>query len=225
MEAAQPAYKKNHCIVSKNTFQIAYRDALHCAQKALRSLDITACCANGGAVLTNNATSADTINLRFLNRPMRITLPDLCFSADQDVETASIWEQIIILHYLANSRQAGLHDTLINFRRLRDGALYAEPFERRCIQPLLATFGTKPGRLIKAAAPLDGKPADFADYAVRIPALPRLDFICCLWKSDAEFGPDATILFDSGAENFLCAEDIAVLCQQIVLKLIKNNVS
>jgi len=208
--------------VSENTFQIAYRDALHQAQETLRSLDINSCCVNSGAVLSKNSSSTDTIELRFLNKPLRITLPDLCFSTDQEVESASIWEQIIILHYLTNSRQAVLQDSLINFRRLRDGALYAEPFERRCIQPLLATFGTEPGKLIKAAASLGGVRADFADYAVRIPALPRLDFICCLWKSDAEFGPDATILFDSGTENFLCAEDIAVLCQQIVLKLIKQ---
>ena len=209
----------------ENTFQAAYRDALHRAHETLRSRDIAACCAGGGAVLTQRAGKPDTIELSFLNRPVRITLPEFIFSAEAEEETVSIWEQILVLHYLANSEKAALNDTLINYRRLRDGALYAEPFERRCIQPLLATFGPEPAGLIAAAAALGGVPADFADCAVRIPALPRLDIICCLWKPDAEFGPEATILFDAGAEQFLCAEDIAVLCQQIVLKLIKTRVS
>ena len=204
MEAAQPTYQKNHRLVKKNTFQAAYHEALQRAQKNLTCKDFAACCSSGGAFLTkDSASGAGRIELRFLNRPVRITLPDLCFSADPGNETTPIWAQIIILHYLANSMQAGVQDTLINFRRLRDGALYAEPFERRCIKPLLATFAEAPDNLVTAAAPLGGVPADFADYAVRIPALPRLDFICCLWKPDAEFGPDGTILFDAGAEDLV----------------------
>ena len=209
----------------ENTFQAAYRDALHRAHETLRSRNIAACCAGAGAVLTRHYDKADTIELYCLNRPVRIMLPELILNTETDNETISIWEQILILHYLANSEQATLTNTLINYRSLRDGALYAKAFERRCIQPLLAAFGLTPDSLIAAAASLDGVPADFADYAVRIPAFPRLDIICCLWKPDTEFGPEATILFDAGAEQFLCAEDIAVLCQQIVLKLIKTRVS
>ncbi len=225
METAQPAYQENHCIVVENTFQTAYRDALHRAHETLRSMDIAACCAGAGASLTRHSGNMGAIELCCLNRPVRITLPEFIFSTEAEDTTVSIWEQILVLHYLANSEKATLSDTRINYRRLRDGALYAEAFERRCIKPMLATFGPAPEALIPAAAALGGVPADFADCAVRIPALPRLDIICCLWKPDAEFGPEATILFDAGAEQFLCAEDIAVLCQQIVLKLIKTRVS
>ena len=225
METTQPANKKNHSIVRENTFEAAYRDALHRACKSLRNRDIASCCASGGAVLTRQDENAATIELIFLNRPVRITLPTLSFNTGANEETVSIWEQVLVLHYLANSQQATLSDTLINYRRLRDGALYAEAFERRCTQPLLAAFGLAPDGLIAAAEALGGVAADFGDYAVRIPAFPRLDIICCLWKPDAEFGPEATILFDARIENFLCAEDIAVLCQQIIFKLIKNRVS
>ena len=205
----------------ENTFQAAYRDALHRAHETLRSRDIAACCAGAGAVLTLHPGNIGAIELCFLNRPVRISLPEFMFSAEAEDEPVSIWEQILVLHYLANSEQAALRDTLINYRRLRDGALYAEAFERRCIQPLLAAFGSAPEALIPAAAVLGGVAAEFADCAVRIPAFPHLDIICCLWKGDAEFGPEAAILFDAGAEDFLCAEDMAVLCQQIVIKLIK----
>ncbi len=208
----------------KNTFQEAYRDALQRACDTLRNRDISACCERGGACLTRREKSTDTIELCFLNRPLSITFPNLCFSTEDEEDAVSIWEQILVLHYLANSEQAAVQDTLINYRRLRDGALYTEAFERRCNQPLLAAFGNEPESLMATAASLGGIPADFADIAVCIPAFPRLDIICCLWKSDPEFGPEATILFDSGIEQFLCAEDIAVLCQQIVLKLIKNRI-
>lgn len=209
----------------ENTFQAAYRNALHRAHETLHSKDIAACCSGAGAVLSRHSGDMSEIELCCLNRPVRITLPEFNFSAAAEDETVSIWEQILVLHYLANSDQAALSGTHINYRRLRDGALYAETFKRRCIQPLLAAFGPEPEALIPAAAALGGVPADFADCAVRIPAFPRLDIICCLWKPDAEFGPEATILFDAGAEHFLCAEDIAVLCQQIILTLIKTRVS
>jgi len=211
--------------VHENTFLAAYRDALHRACESLRSRDIASCCASAGAVLTRKDENAGTIELIFLNKPVRITLPSLRFETGANDETVSLWEQVLVLHYLANSEQATLNDTLINYRRLRDGALYAEAFERRCTQPLLAAFALAPDDLIAEAQALGGVAADFGDSAVRIPAFPRLDIICCLWKPDAEFEPEATILFDSGIEQFLCAEDIAVLCQQIVLKLIKTRVS
>lgn len=209
----------------ENPFQAAYSEALQRARQTLLGRDIAACCAAGGALLKKRAGRSDTIELCFLNKPVHITLPQGCFSTDGDNRDVSIWEQILILHYLANSERAQLQHTLINYRRLRDGTVYAPAFERRCLQPLLAAFGSSPGRLAAAAAPLGGVPADYGDCAVRIPALPRLDIICCLWKGDAEFGPEAAILFDAGAEDFLCAEDMAVLCQQIVIKLIKNRTS
>jgi hypothetical protein len=225
VEAAQPAYQENNSIVRENTFQTAYRDALHRARETLRTRDIAACCAKAGALLHRQIDTAGIIKLCFLNSTLHITLPDLLFGTETEKEEISLWEQILVLHYLANSEKAGLQNTLINYRRLRDGALYAEPFERRCIEPLLATFGSVPEELIAASSALGGTQADLADVSVRIPAFPRLDIICCLWKPDDEFGPEATILFDAGAEQFLCAEDIAVLCQQIVLKLIKTRVS
>jgi len=209
--------------VRENTFQAAYSEALQRARQALLIRDIAACCAAGGALLKKRPGSSETIDLCFLNKPVHITLPQAAFSAGGDNRDVSIWEQILILHYLANSERAVLKHALINYRRLRDGAVYAPAFERRCIEPLLSAFGSEPEALIPAATALGGVPADYGDCAVRIPALPRLDIICCLWKGDAEFGPEAAILFDAGAEDFLCAEDMAVLCQQIVLQLIKNR--
>lgn len=225
MEAAQPAYQENYCLVRENTFQAAYRDALQRAAEQLRSRDISVCCAGAGAALTHRSDGGDTIELPFLNRPVRITLPDLCFSTNREDETVSIWEQILVLHYLSNSQHAALDNTLINYRRLRDGSVYYDAFERRCTRPLLSAFGSEPDKLYGAAAALGGEPADHADCSVRIPAFPRIDIFCCLWRADAEFDSEATILFDSGTEQFLCAEDIAVLCQQIVIQLIKNRVS
>jgi len=225
VETAQPAYQENHRIVRENTFQAAYTDALQRARHKLLGRDIAACCAGGGALLKKSPGSSDTIELCFLNKTVSIALPQAFFNPGNDNQDVLIWEQILILHYLANSEQARLQHTLINYRRLRDGAVYAPAFERRCIQPLLATFGALSDRLATAAAPLGAVPADYGDCAVRIPVFPQLEIICCLWKGDAEFGPEAAILFDAGAEDFLCAEDMAVLCQQIVIKLIKNRTS
>lgn len=222
METAQPAHQENHRIGAHTTFRAAYEEALRRGRNDLLAADIAACCTKGGAILTRNREGAAAIELCFLNRTVRIALPQLCFSTGPAGEDIPIWEKILILHYLANSPRSALQETLINYRRLRDGALYSEAFERRCIQPLLKAFGSRPDTLFAAAARLGGVPADFGDCAVRIPVFPRIDIICCLWKGDDEFAPEATMLFDAGIEGFLCAEDIAVLCQQIILKIIRR---
>lgn len=224
METAQPAYQENHRLEGPTGFQAAHAEALRRAGEALLAADTGVCCAGAGAVFETCA-GGGSIQLRSLNRTIRITVPALDFKAGTDGKKIPTWEKIIILHYLVNSERAGLKGTHINYRSLRDGALYAGPFEQRCIRPLLAAFGDRPGALHTAAAGLGGVAAVFGDCAVSIPALPHIDIICCLWKGDAEFAPEAGILFDAGAEDFLCAEDIAVLCQQIVLALIKNRLT
>jgi len=42
-----------------------------------------------------------------------------------------------------------------------------------------------------------------------------------IWKGDAEFPPNAGILFDSTVHEYLPAEDIIVLSQTIAWKLVK----
>jgi hypothetical protein len=42
-----------------------------------------------------------------------------------------------------------------------------------------------------------------------------------LWKGDTEFPPDGNVLFDSSITGYLPAEDIVILAETVVWKIIK----
>ena len=59
------------------------------------------------------------------------------------------------------------------------------------------------------------------DLSIQFNALPRISLLLLFNDGDEEFPATGNILFDSSIEKRLSAEDIAVMCQQIVFKIIK----
>lgn len=59
------------------------------------------------------------------------------------------------------------------------------------------------------------------DASVLIWAFPRVPIGLVLWKGDEEFPPAGNILFDSSIPAYLPVEDIVVLTETVVWKLIK----
>ena len=91
----------------------------------------------------------------------------------------------------------------------------------RSQKPLLNFFGNRLELLEGAAQALGGRMVHYGDKAVIIPALPRVPIVLVFWSGDEEFQPEASILFDSTIPTYLSTEDIAVLSQQTVFRLIK----
>jgi len=52
-------------------------------------------------------------------------------------------------------------------------------------------------------------------------ALPRVPLTVTLWLGDEELPPEGNIIFDSSITGYLPTEDITVLCEILVLKLVK----
>mgnify|MGYP000710626281 CR=1 FL=1 len=119
--------------------------------------------------------------------------------------------QIILLHYLTHCSPRAVEGRKIAFRELPGGSIYVGPFTKRSINPLVAIFGSKPGKLAEAAGKLGGWTEKMGDLAVTVPVLPKIPITFVLWEGDDEFPPSGNVLFDASAPSHLDTEDYALL--------------
>ncbi len=167
--------------------------------------------------------SRRAITLDYLNRPYLVTLPDAEISMmDNKEEEVPLRDKILILHYLTVARGTPLSGKLIAYKELPEGTNYFPTFYHRSIKPLADCFGGEPHRLLAMAEALAGQKADYGDAAVTVNAFPRVPVTLVLWRGDAEFAAEGNILFDSTIPDYLPVEDIIVISETIVRKLIKR---
>ena len=55
-----------------------------------------------------------------------------------------------------------------------------------------------------------------------INAFDQVPITLVLWKGDEEVAPNGNILFDANISDYLSTEDVTVLSETIVWKLVKN---
>ena len=196
-----------------------YRMALEITEREIRKRNPLQLCRLSGALFTGQEGDSAVITLRFLNRTITITWPDLSFSQDQKGEV-SIKEKIIILHYLSGVKREQTGEEWISYKDIPSARFYLDAFNRRVKQPLMGAFGEQPDRLVSCAKDLYGATASsFGDVSVVIQALPKVPVTLALWKGDDEFPPDGAILFDRSIQDILSAEDISELSSMIVYPL------
>jgi len=163
------------------------------------------------------------ITLDYLNRPYLVTLPDAEISImNKEDEEVPLRDKILILHYLTVARGTPLTGKLIAYQELPEGTNYFPTFYQRSIKPLADCFGGEPQRLLAVAEALGGRKADYGDAAVTVNAFPRVPLTLVLWRGDDEFAAEGNILFDHTIPDYLPVEDIIVLSETIVRKLIKR---
>lgn len=204
--------------IEKNNFEKAYDEAFTLASKMLLKKDIVECCADSGAMITLQSYNTLRIKIDFLNRIININLPSVLFTAE-DSAAISIWEKILILHYLCNANGSPQKNSLINFKQIKEGLLYYPSFERRCIKPFMRLFTKDQALAYRNALRIGGEKVDFGDFALKFNPFPRVSLIYMVWNGDNEIPADGNILFDSSIKEYLSAEDIVVLCQYIIFQL------
>ena len=197
-----------------------YRMALEMTEREIRERNPLHLCRLGGALFTRQGGDAAVIELRFLNRMITITWPDLSFSQDQKGELP-IKEKIIILHYLNGVKREQTGEEWISYKDIPSARFYLDAFNRRVKQPLMDAFGEQPDRLVSFAKDLYGATdSSFGDISVVIQALPKVPVGLALWRGDEEFPPDGAILFNRSIQDILSAEDISELSSMIVYPLV-----
>ena len=197
-------------------YELAYR--LACEQLA-KIDNIEQQCGKSGAQYID---SQRAIVIVYLNQSYLITLPDVKISLMDREEKVPIRDKILILHYFNSAKGTFLSNKVITYKELPEGANYFPTFYQRAIKPLVTHFGNEPHRLLDMAGILGGCGADYGDTAVTINAFSRVPITLVLWKGDEEFAPEGNVMFDSTISDYLPTEDIIVLCQTMVWKLVKG---
>jgi hypothetical protein len=130
---------------------------------------------------------------------------------------AKDFSAIIILHYLASCRRGlpAVTGEWLDFRELSGVEGYEGAFRKRVIEPLIKKHGQDPSGLVKAGERLAAKKAQVGDISIVFEPLAGVPALVTLWRGDAEFGPEANVLFDRSIKGIFCTEDIVVLAGMI----------
>jgi hypothetical protein len=192
------------------------------SRKELAGMDIHSIARFSGADISDDHATA--LLIRFLNRDVLVSSPDMELSYPGSGKEVPIQDQVLLLHYLKGTLNAGEGDNTgewVSFQDLPDGRFYMDAFLKRAKVPLVSAFGANPKRLTELASEVYGaSPAEFGDFSVKIKALPRVPIVLVLWAGDDEFPPEGNILFDRGISGILSAEDIAWLAGAVVYPLV-----
>jgi len=205
----------------QKNYEVAYGLAYSLAlEKLISSNSIEELCRRTDSLLiTENADKF--IKISYLNHLYHIDLRKQTVRKAGDDTQVELRDKILILHYLLTASGQLLSGDLISFKDLGEGQAYYPTFAQRAIQPLINYFGKHPDKIQKCAEQIGGVKSAFGDFAVTISAFARVPVTIVLWQGDDEFPPTANMLFDRIVLDYLPLEDLIVLSQTIVWKLVK----
>ncbi len=157
--------------------------------------------------------------LPYFGRPYWISWPAVAVNYLAGEGEVPIQEQILMLHYLENTKGDPLTGQTIDFRQVPSGQFYHAAFVGRAKTPLLKMFGHDLELYRQVAQQLGGELVPLGDLAATYLALPLVPITHVIWKGDAEFDPECNILFDQSIVSHLPTEDIAAISGMSVYRL------
>ena len=196
-------------------FDLSYRVA---CERLAKIGDIEEQCRRSGA----RYLGPHEIVIDYLNQPYHIMIPEGKIVLEDSGTETPLRDKILILHYFTGAKGTPPTGKSIAYKQLQGGVSYFPAFSQRVIGPLVKNFGRGPDLLRKAAAKLGGCEADYGDLSVTINAFDQVPITLVLWKGDEEVAPNGNILFDANISDYLPTEDVAVLSETIVWKLVKS---
>jgi hypothetical protein len=117
-----------------------YKKALEIGKGEISKKNPLHLCRVSGGQFIEKANEPNSIQIKFLNRMVTISWPDLIFSQDSDKEI-TIKEKILILHYLNNAKKEDLTGELIAYQEIPSARFYLSAFNARSRDPFIAAFG------------------------------------------------------------------------------------
>ncbi len=159
------------------------------------------------------------LELPFIDRFVRIGVPEGSFSDEKTGGDIPIQEKVLILHYLNKATGGKVMQDWVTYREIPDGSFYFAAFAGRAINPFKATFGDKPDVFDQVAPLLGGTPVEEGDTGFLFVPFPHVPMKLILWRGDDEFPAEANILFDRTVSEYLSAEDIAWTAGMVVYRL------
>jgi hypothetical protein len=196
-------------------FDLSYKFA---CEKLATISDIGEQCRKSGA----RYMGRHEIVIDYLNQPYHIELPECKILLENSDKEIPLRDKILILHYFTGAKGTPATGRSIAYKQLQGGVSYFTAFSQRAIGPLVKNFGKIPELLRRAAANLGGREANYGDVSVTINAFDRVPVTFVLWKGDEEVASNGNILFDANICDYLSTEDVTVLCETIIWKLVKD---
>lgn len=195
-----------------------YQQAREMAAEKLSQLDFGHLCERSGYL----ASEPGVLDVPFLNRYYRVHYPDFKFdTGPEDGAEIPLQEQVLILHYLAAPAVPQPAGRWVAYREVPGAGFYFSAFAKRAIDPLKQVFGHNAAAMDRAATMLRGRRLpETGDAGYEFRPLPKVPLQLILWQGDAEFAPEANILFDHTIGEILLPEDIAWLAGMLVYRLI-----
>lgn len=198
---------------SEEGFELAYE--LAC--KKLVSMDPEEICRRSGA----RSFDRDRIVINYLNSLYLVTLSSGEISLRDGKEEISLKDKILILHYLTQAKGTLFTNKLITYGQIQGGKFYCPVFLKRNLDPILNCFGDQPELLSDVAKKLGGNRAGYGDVSVSIDVFPMVRIFIILWRGDNEVPHGGNILFDGNISDYLTSEDVCVLIETLVWKLVR----
>ena len=197
---------------SEEGFELAYE--LAC--KKLTGMNPEELCRKSGA----RSIDQGRITIQYLNRPYLVDLPNAEISLKDEEEKIPIKDRILILHYLAKATGAPFTNKLITYGQIEGGKFYCPVFVRRNLEPILSCFGDQPESLVNVAQTLGGQRSNYGDVSVSIDPFPMVRIFIIIWRGDDEVPHGGNILFDGNIKDYLASEDVCVLTETLIWKLV-----
>ena len=144
---------------------------------------------------------------------------DLINNSSAIEETTLKIIQPLLSHY-SNAQPVEILKELVKFVDLPGGYAYEKAFLQRVVLPISEIFGDSPEKIIDRSKIMGGFSLPYGDCSVQIPAFPRIPLTVVIWKS-GEFPASANLFYDKSACNYLPTEDLAVLAELMVTRLIR----
>lgn len=195
-----------------------YSDALRIARERLSSLDIEDICLRAAA----ENLGAGKLRLRFLNRNYIINLEKSLVVPENKDEIMYPELDILLLHYLIDSKDAPLSGELVSYHQLKDGPVFYGAFKNIAEKPVIEKFSRDPESFKKACHSLGGKALQYRDVSFELLPFPRIPLTYILGVADEELPATCSVLFDGSAIFQLHIEDIAVLGEVVSHEIIRK---
>jgi hypothetical protein len=176
------------------------------------------------AAASKSGTDYDGKRFRipFFNRAFFVYYPEIKVVDAKDSSPAQQWLEIIILHYLLQSRGVAIADEWIPYRQLPGAMLFERRFFQMAVNPLLRAFDNNVEGLKKAGLALGGTPITrTGDAAFKFTALPKLPMACIFYQGEEGIPSSVNILFDASAPEYLPTEDLSLVGVYLVNALKK----
>ena len=201
-----------------------FKQAKELSKKTLLEYPPESIAQYSGAVLKKENNEIKALCLKFLNRNINISWPEMEFSYEAGDGEISIQQQAFLLHYLdgaCTSKGIEISGEWISYQDIPDGRFYMNAFIKRAKSPLVQTFGQTGSKMVNIASEAyKALKLELGDYSVKVSVLPLVPVALIIWEGDEEFPPDGNLLFDRTISEILSAEDIAALAGMVVYPMI-----